>query len=242
MANMRVLATDLEFPEGPVVMPDGSVVLVEIRGQRLTRVWPDGRKEIVAKIPGGPNGAALGPDGKMYVCNNGGFSWIPTRNAIMPGPQPDDYLGGSIQRVDMQSRQGRDSRLQVRRTWLARAERSRLRQAWRVVVLRTRQAPARDMDVGGIYYVKPGMKEIVEVVHGILPANGIGLSPDENTVYIGETPTARLWAYELTEPGTLKPREPIYRGERGKPIAASAATRCSTRLRSRQAAMSASPR
>ena len=79
MANVRVLATDLEFPEGPVVMPDGSVVLVEIRGKRLTRVYPDGRKEVVAEIPGGPNGAALGPDGKMYICNNGGFSWIPTR-------------------------------------------------------------------------------------------------------------------------------------------------------------------
>ena len=58
MSNVRVLATDLEFPEGPVVMPDGSVVLVEIRGRRLTRVWPDGRKEVVAEIPGGPNGAA----------------------------------------------------------------------------------------------------------------------------------------------------------------------------------------
>ncbi len=49
MSNIRVLATDLEFPEGPVVMPDGSVVLVEIRGQRLTRVYPDGRKEVVAE-------------------------------------------------------------------------------------------------------------------------------------------------------------------------------------------------
>src|SRR5882762_4212518 len=96
MTNMRVLATDLEFP-------DGSVVLVEIRGRKLTRIYPDGRKEVVASIPGGPNGAALGPDGKMYVCNNGGFSWIPTRNTVMPGPQPDDYLGGSIQRVDLQS-------------------------------------------------------------------------------------------------------------------------------------------
>ena len=48
MSNSRVLATGLEFPEGPVVMPDGSVVLVEIRGRRLTRVWPDGRKEVVA--------------------------------------------------------------------------------------------------------------------------------------------------------------------------------------------------
>ena len=94
MSNVRVLATDLEFPEGPVVMPDGSVVLVEIRGQRLTRVYPDGRKEVVAKVPGGPNGAALGPDGKIYICNNGGFSWHPAGKMIMPGPQPDDYLGG----------------------------------------------------------------------------------------------------------------------------------------------------
>ena len=78
---------------------------------------------------------------------------------------------------------------------------------------------AREMDVGAFYYLKPGMKEIVEVVHGILPANGIGLSPDEKTVYIAETPTARLWAYDISEPGTVKPRDVIYRGERGKPIA-----------------------
>ena len=50
MSNIRVLATGLEFPEGPVVMPDGSVVLVEIRRQTLTRVYPDGRKEIVEAI------------------------------------------------------------------------------------------------------------------------------------------------------------------------------------------------
>ena len=30
MSNLRVLATGLEFPEGPVAMPDGSVVLVQV--------------------------------------------------------------------------------------------------------------------------------------------------------------------------------------------------------------------
>ena len=53
----------------------------------------------------------------------------------------------------------------------------------------------------------------------MLPANGIGLSPDENTVYVAETPTARLWAFDLSAPGTVKPRDVIYRGERGKPVA-----------------------
>src|SRR5437763_17220690 len=107
MPDVRVLATDLQFPEGPVAMLDGSVLLVEIRGQRLTRVWPDGRKEVVAQIPGGPNGAAIGPDGKCYVCNNGGFSWVPTRNTIMPGaPEPPEYIGGSSQRVEFQNGKG----------------------------------------------------------------------------------------------------------------------------------------
>ena len=60
---------------------------------------------------------------------------------------------------------------------------------------------ARDMDVGGFYYIKPGCKEIVEGVFGMMPVNGIGLSPDENTVYVVETPTARLWAFDLSAPG-----------------------------------------
>ena len=220
MGNVRVLATDLEFPEGPVVMPDGSVVLVEIRGKRLTRVYPDGRKEVVADIPGGPNGAALGPDGKMYLCNNGGFSWIPTRNTFMPGPaSAAEYIGGSIQRVDLQS--GKVE------TLIDKCGEHRLNGPndlvfdkhgglWFTDLGKRR---TRDMDLGGLYYLKPGMKEIVEGAFGVMPANGIGLSPDENTVYVAETPTARLWAYELSGPGEVKPRDPIYRGERGKPIA-----------------------
>src|SRR5215475_7201933 len=92
MSNTRVLATGLEFPEGPVVMPDGSVILVEIRGKKLTRVHPDGRKEVVAQVPGGPNGAALGPDGKMWICNNGGFTW--GQRGLSGALQPADYIGG----------------------------------------------------------------------------------------------------------------------------------------------------
>jgi gluconolactonase len=51
-------------------MADGSVVLLEIRRQTLTRVRPDGRQEIVAQLGGGPNGAAIGPDGAAYVCSS----------------------------------------------------------------------------------------------------------------------------------------------------------------------------
>ena len=48
--------------------------LVEVQGGRVTRVKADGAKETVATTGGGPNGAAFGPDGKLYVCNSGGLS------------------------------------------------------------------------------------------------------------------------------------------------------------------------
>jgi gluconolactonase len=63
MAELTEVASGLAFPEGPIAMPDGTVVLVEMFGPKLTRVHPDGRVETIAEIPGGPNGAALGPDG-----------------------------------------------------------------------------------------------------------------------------------------------------------------------------------
>ena len=59
----RILTTGLAFPEGPIAMHDGSVLVVEIQGGRLTRVLPSGERQTVAELGGGPNGAAIGPDG-----------------------------------------------------------------------------------------------------------------------------------------------------------------------------------
>ena len=68
------VTSGLRFPEGPIAMPDGSVILVEMFGPRITRVLPDGTKETIAEVPGGPNGLAIGPDGALYVSN---FSFGP---------------------------------------------------------------------------------------------------------------------------------------------------------------------
>ena len=61
MPELTEVTSGLAFPEGPIAMPDGSVVLVEMFGPRLTRVHPDGTKETIAEVPGGPNGAARRP-------------------------------------------------------------------------------------------------------------------------------------------------------------------------------------
>jgi gluconolactonase len=46
--HLDIITDGLEFPEGPVVMPDGSVIVCEIAGRRITRVAPDGRKTVPA--------------------------------------------------------------------------------------------------------------------------------------------------------------------------------------------------
>ena len=108
--QFREVASGLRFPEGPVALDDGSVLVVEIEGGTLARVAPDGRVERIARLGGGPNGIAIGPDGAAYVCNNGGLHFIHSPDGTMrPAHQPDDYSGGRVERVDLTT--GRVERL-----------------------------------------------------------------------------------------------------------------------------------
>src|ERR1700722_12205789 len=93
--EIRTLAEGLRFPEGPVACADGSVILVEIAAGALTRVAVDGTKTVVATPGGGPNGAAIGPDGKGYVVNNGGFEFlVDDQGRRRPPLQAKGYSGG----------------------------------------------------------------------------------------------------------------------------------------------------
>ena len=105
MSQFTEVTSGLAFPEGPIAMPDGSVILVEMFGPRLTRVMPDGTKKTIAEVPGGPNGAAVGPGGLVYVCNNGArFQPVEMEGLCFPsGSGPDRYRGGSIDTVDVNS-------------------------------------------------------------------------------------------------------------------------------------------
>ncbi len=119
MSELTVLATGLRFPEGPIAMADGSVLLVEIARGTLSRV-ADGEVSVVAELGGGPNGAAIGPDGACYVCNNGGFRWIETRNRIFPGDEPENYSGGRIEKSGSDNRRNRPALHALRRAAAAR--------------------------------------------------------------------------------------------------------------------------
>ncbi len=103
----RNILDGLALAEGPTVLPDGSLAFVEIKSGRLRR-WSEtaGLGEI-ADLGGGPNGAALGLDGLLYVVNNGGFDWAAMEgrpdgdpDTREPSWAPTDYRGGWIDRVN----------------------------------------------------------------------------------------------------------------------------------------------
>lgn len=202
MEEIQILARGLGFPEGPVVMPDGSVVLTEINGGRITRVTADGQVAQLGPAAGGPNGLALGPDGALYLCNNGGSLYLPGHFMGM-GPAPD-YKGGSIERVD--------PRTGERRLLYAECNGHRLSAPNDLVFDRQGgfwftdlgKRYARHRDHGGLYYALPDGSSIQEVAYPILSANGVGLSPDEKRLYVADTEGARLWVFEVEAPGVLK--------------------------------------
>ena len=206
------VASGLKFPEGPIAMADGSVILVEMFGPRITRVRPDGTKETIAEIVGGPNGAAIGPDGALYLCNNGGcFTEVDFGGLSFPGPfDPSRYSGGRIQRVDLSTGKVQDL--------YTTCDGRPLRAPNDLVFDNNggfyftdhgiRDLGARTSDLTGIYYAKADGSSIVEVDFPAESPNGIGLSPDGKKVYWAETHTGRVFQRDIVSPGVLSPTMP----------------------------------
>ncbi|KTE10712.1 SMP-30/gluconolactonase/LRE family protein [Sphingopyxis sp. H115] len=204
----EVVATGLRFPEGPVPMSDGSILLVEIARGTLTRVAPDGSLSVVAELGGGPNGLAIGRDGAAYVCNNGGFEWIEADNLLFPGHAANADACGSIQRVDVTSG--------AVTTLYDSFEGGRLKGPNDIVFDAaggfwfTDHGQVRDTgrDHGAVYYAAADGSTIIRQRADMMGPNGIGLAPDGKTLYVSETMTARVWAMDIVVPGELAPPPP----------------------------------
>jgi gluconolactonase len=201
--EFTTVAEGLRFPEGPVAMDDGSVLLVEIDRGTLSRVTPDGGIEVVADCGGGPNGAALGPDGRVWIANNGGcFRFLDLGGLLVPGDVPDTYSGGSIQAVDLTTGEVE--------TVYTDCEGRPLRAPNDLVMdghggfwftdhgLRY----DRTADRTGVFYARCDGSGVLEVLHPLESPNGVGLSPTGDRLYVAETHTGRVWAWDVPQPGT----------------------------------------
>lgn len=202
MPDIRIAAEGLRFPEGPVAMADGSVVLGEIAGAAVTRIAPGGTKTPIGNAGGGPNGVATGPDGALYVCNNGGNEYA-QGGFLSTGPARD-YRGGYIQRIDPASGEARVLYRECNGRKLSAPNDLVFDRQGGFYFTDLGKRYAHQRDHGGLYYALPDGSKIVELVYPMLTPNGVGLSPDEKTVYVADTETSRLFAFDVVAPGVLR--------------------------------------
>jgi gluconolactonase len=209
---LEEVASGLGFPEGPVAMEDGSVLFVDIKHQTLMRLSPDKTLHEVARLPGGPNGTAIGPDGAAYICNNGGvytFEKYPKdkpadEQITIPTPYRPNYKGGSIQRVDLETEEvtylyGRfnDNNLIAPDDIVFDADGG----FW---FTDTGIQHANTSEFGAVYYATIDGKMLKHAAT-VPTANGIGISPKGDKLYVSDSVFGRLWVMDITGPGQLKP-------------------------------------
>lgn len=221
MGESAILATDLLFPEGPVVLPDGNIVLTEIAGGRVTHIDAGGKKTVIAETGGGPNGLALGPDGKLYCCNNGGFNYKNHGGYLTPHGIADDYSGGRIERIDLTT-----GKVEI---LYKSGDFGCVLRGPNDIVFDDQGGfwftdhgkvdyDNRVHDIVGIFYARADGSHLEEVIFPSNNPNGIGLSPDGKTLYAAETYTCRLMKFNVIAPGKVDdaagpggPGIPLYR-------------------------------
>lgn len=198
-----VVTTGLLFPEGPIALPDGDALVVEIHRGTLTRVSPDGTRTAVADLGGGPNGSAIGPDGRVYIANSGGLGRFEVGPYAFAGGTPEDYVTGSLQAVDLATG--------AVDTLYTECDGTQLRGPNDIVfdahggcyITDHGKSDDKVADRGRVYYCAPDGSSITLAVGDLNAPNGIGLSPDGTRLYVSETYTARVWWWEVTAPGQL---------------------------------------
>jgi gluconolactonase len=189
--KVLVIKDGFQGTEGPITLPDGSVIFTETNAGRLTKIDKDGSTSTFLENPDSPNALAWDKKGRLIaVLTKPGQCKIAV---LLPkGSEAvlaDNYEGKPF---------GRPNDLVVDK---------------KGGVYFTDPGPGGQTTGCGppptlpptVYYISPGGK-IIKVADGIARPNGIQLSPDEKIIYVNNTGGEYLLAFDIQKDGTLRNR------------------------------------
>jgi gluconolactonase len=195
--GVRSVAAELGFTEGPVFTATGSMIMTSITRGTIYRLEEDGAS-VLARTGGGPNGATEGPDGALYIAQNGG---------VIPGQGPTGGSGG-VQVI----RQGGDIE------WLCRnmVTPNDLCFGPDGLLYVTDPTRPRERNTGRIWRVDPDSGDAELLVAVDWYPNGIGFGSADDAVYIAKMNEGEIVRCALTNNGLGAP-EVVIRLDRGRP-------------------------
>lgn len=195
---MSVWASDLLEPEAPVLLPDGSLLCVEMDPARgsVVRLSADGSHKSVLASTGRPNGLAVDRHDSIWVAESR-YPCVLRMTLAGEIEARVDQVDGRPMLFPNDIAIGADGMLWVTDSGVR-------YDAWSGA---DRDDPALEVD-GRIYRVDPGTLRVTRFEGGLQFANGIAWGPD-GRLYANETVTGAVYAYELRPDGGLGPREEL---------------------------------
>lgn len=183
--EVATLATGFEFTEGPLWLPDGSLLFQDLKTERTHRLGPDGAVEVLRERTGAANGQTWMPGGRIVFCEQNGRR-VSTMN-------PDG--SGVATLVDSY----RGDRLNSPNDVICRSD--------GLVVFTDPpygvKAEDRSLAVQGVYAIRPDGSDLRLLVDDFQKPNGLAFSPDERTLYVCDTGRYHVRAFDVKQDGSL---------------------------------------
>ena len=177
------VATDIGFPEGTIFVGKRLYFVDYLRSNVLRLV--DGRPEVVWHRPGcGANGLVQTTGGLIVACFDSSTLVVITLDGKTVSEIDQDESGHPFEVPnDLAAAKNGDVYF---------------------------SASGNSGNPGKVFFLKPN-RAAVEVAADLGFANGVGLSPDGDTLYVADSATGRILAFSIAPDGSLGPRRDFIR-------------------------------
>lgn len=205
LATLRTL-TEIAGPEGPSLLPDGSIATVEHVLGQVIRVDSAGLKQVLATTGRAPVGTAVGHDGSVYVAKLNPAAVAKKMAAGRTSQSPPARGGGATPAEDSAAALIRiDPKTLQSHTVYDSYEGRPLIGPNDLVVDRWGDLWLTDFADNCVYCCRTDGSSIQRVISDATGVNGITLSPDGRTLYIMNN--RQIVGYTVEARGRLQQRE-----------------------------------